>query len=116
MKLKTALLLAIIAIFLVMILAQVKPAHFKYQAKKHQITNMDIYQCSRMALNKHHGDVLGLKTISSKDKKYLRISLKIESGNILEVDCDPVTHDLISENINKALIFKVVSYENINKT
>jgi hypothetical protein len=33
MKLKTALLAAIIAIFLVMILAQIKPAHFKYQEK-----------------------------------------------------------------------------------
>jgi hypothetical protein len=97
MKLKTALVAAIIAIFLVMILAQIKPAHFKYQAKKHQITNMDIYECSRVALNKHHGDVLGLKTISFRDKKYLRISLKIESGDIWEIDCDPVTHDLISE-------------------
>jgi hypothetical protein len=97
MKLKTALLMAIIAIFLITILVRIKPAHFKYQAKKHQITNMDIYECSRMALNKHHGDLLGVKTISSRDKKYLRISVKVESGNTIEVYCDLVTHDLISE-------------------
>jgi outer membrane lipoprotein-sorting protein len=96
MKLKTALLVAIIAIFLGLILVKNKSVLFKFQAQKHQITNVDIYKCTRMALDKRHGELLGVKTISSKDKKYLRISIKDQSKK-LELDCDLATHDLINE-------------------
>lgn len=95
MRLKTLLLVAIVAIFLVTILAQTKPPHFKYQVKNQQITNMDIYECSRMALNKYHGDLLGVKTISFRDTKYLRSIIKTKDSQTWEVDCDLLTHQVL---------------------
>jgi hypothetical protein len=97
MTFKTALLITIVAIFLGLILAKNQPAHVKYQTRKNQITNIDFYECTRRALDKHHSELLGVKTISTKDKKYLRVSVQDKNNKKWEVDCDLVTHDLISD-------------------
>ncbi len=84
-------------ILLVLLLSQYSSKHVITEVKARKITNIDVYRCTKEGLDKHHAELLDIKTVSVPQKKYLRLSVQDTEGHQWQVDCDLETHSLIHD-------------------
>lgn len=59
-----------------------------YVNKKLRATNADIYECTKISLNNHRGDLVSVKKLSSNDREFVRILIVDTKKNTIKLDCD----------------------------
>lgn len=91
--------IVILILLLAVLLMQYKSKHVMTEVRTRQISNMDIYECTRKVLEKHHAELLEVKTVSNGEKKLLRVYARDNTKHKWQVDCDLVTHDFLHDEI-----------------
>jgi hypothetical protein len=88
----------ILILLLAVLLMQYKSKHVMTEVRTRQVTNMDVLECTRKALDKHHAELLNVRTISAQDNKYLRVNVRDNTNNTWQVDCDLISHGILYDD------------------
>ncbi len=90
--------IVILILLLAVLLVQYKSKHVITEVRTRQVTNMDVLECTRKALDKHHAELLDVRTISAQDNKYLRVNVRDNTNNTWQVDCDLLSHGILHDD------------------